>query len=163
VKLRRGFENFSFPRKQNLYQPNAKLIESKDVLIALSGSSQGIMDTQSLSSNWKNLQGKIKQDKSKPLKRKASSEDHDRHWESRVKRHRSEKIPGTKKSLQEQNGDRMDSSTSQEPAPSASLALWAEDNDISSAVLEQAYGFSTRSMSVPGRSKDRVNEGLSKT
>ena len=121
------------------------------------------MDIQALSSNWKNLQDKIKHDKSKPLKRKAPAEDHDRHWESRVKRYKVEKTRILEKSSQKQKLGSVTLPANKEPAPSASLALWAEDNDISAADLAQAYGTPMNSSSTPETYEDRVNEGLSKT
>ena len=50
-----------------------------------------------------------------------------------------------------------------EPAASASLALWAEDNDISAKDLEEAYGGSLRNAATQGGAKaDNINGGLSK-
>ncbi|KAI9679290.1 MAG: 3'-5' exonuclease [Caeruleum heppii] len=48
-------------------------------------------------------------------------------------------------------------------APSASLALWAEDNDIPAADLAEAYGTSIKSTHLPGTGADQINAGLSKT
>ena len=48
-------------------------------------------------------------------------------------------------------------------APSASLALWAEDNDISAQDLAAAYGTSVKSTSLPNTPvlDENINEGLS--
>ena len=48
-------------------------------------------------------------------------------------------------------------------APSASLALWAEDNDIPAADLAQAYGVGLKSTTLPDGTQDaaRINEGRS--
>lgn len=48
-----------------------------------------------------------------------------------------------------------------EPAASASLALWAEDNDISVKDLEEAYGGSLRNAATQGPRADNINGGLS--
>jgi RNA exonuclease 4 len=50
-------------------------------------------------------------------------------------------------------------------APSASLALWAEDNNIPAKDLAEAYGTSLKSTSIPDEksTEDRINEGLSPT
>jgi RNA exonuclease 4 len=47
-------------------------------------------------------------------------------------------------------------------APSASLALWAEDNDISPQDLAEAYGVSLKESSQASPKADRINEGLAK-
>ena len=47
-------------------------------------------------------------------------------------------------------------------APSASLALWAEDNDISARDLAEAYGGTVKETAVQGTEKDKINVGLSK-
>jgi len=47
-------------------------------------------------------------------------------------------------------------------APSASLALWAEDNDISPSDLAAAYGTSLKSTTIPStNAQDIINAGLS--
>lgn len=43
----------------------------------------------------------------------------------------------------------MTSDDTKAPPTSASLALWAEDNDISASDLAQAYGVSTKSTELP--------------
>ena len=49
----------------------------------------------------------------------------------------------------------------QERGSSASLALWAEDNDISAKDLAEAYGAGLQDTSVQGARADKVNAGLS--
>jgi RNA exonuclease 4 len=49
-----------------------------------------------------------------------------------------------------------------DPAPSAALALWAEDNDISAKDLAEAYGVGVKDTNVQGVSADSINGGLSK-
>ncbi len=47
-------------------------------------------------------------------------------------------------------------------APSASLALWAEDNDISAKDLAEAYGGGLKDTTIKGTRPDEINGGLSK-
>jgi RNA exonuclease 4 len=49
----------------------------------------------------------------------------------------------------------------EEPVPSASLAMWAEDNDLSAADLAEAYSVGLQNISIQGASADRINAGLS--
>ncbi|KZF23254.1 ribonuclease H-like protein [Xylona heveae TC161] len=60
---------------------------------------------------------------------------------------------------QQVNGAKNDA----QAKPSASLALWAEDNDISPKALAEAYGGNLTLVAGSGGTKDVVNEGLSKT
>lgn len=56
------------------------------------------------------------------------------------------------------------SSSQAKEAPSATLALWAADNDISAKDLHAAYGTSIKSTSLPDlqkASKEIINQGLS--
>ena len=46
--------------------------------------------------------------------------------------------------------------------PSASLALWAEDNDISAKDLAEAYGGDLKDLTIKGAQADKINGGLSK-
>ena len=56
-------------------------------------------------------------------------------------------------------------SKSKETASSASLAIWAEDNDIPAKDIAEAYGTSIKSISIPHTkyAGDKINEGLSTT
>lgn len=57
------------------------------------------------------------------------------------------------------------SSRKKDDAPSATLALWAADNDISTKDLRAAYGTSSRAVSVPDLHAlhETINQGLSPT
>jgi RNA exonuclease 4 len=123
-----------------------------------------------LSSNWKQLQAKIKQESTKSggQKRKAddgaggrASPQPSKRLKSGSKTPQSEaKTLRTKsrpaKAIQEPN---MGASQSQ-PGRSASLALWAEDNDISPEAISEAYALGTRDNSLLTASAVRPNEGL---
>lgn len=127
------------------------------------------MELKDLSCNWKKLQATFKDGPSKALKRKAGEG-------ALQARHQGPKRPKT--------GDRKDknSPVSKQPKPkeqnmglvsskelpSASLALWAEDNDISAKDLAEAYGTSVKDPSLPftlasATEAGRINEGLSVT
>ena len=133
------------------------------------------MDPTDLSCNWRRLQEKLKAHNLTSLKRKAST-DVLQPQQNGVKRletgdpavHR----PSKRKRLEAQASSEMGtiSSKQSEPAstPIASLALWAEDNDISATDLAEAYGTSRKSPSVPSSNlaeyaSEKVNEGLSCT
>ena len=127
------------------------------------------MELTNLSSNWKKLQEKLKADTSKPPKRKAS-EDVLLPQQNGLKRRKLEHKPRT---LENPNVKRIARlkvmglgwSKAKETEPSASLALWAEDNDISAKDLAAAYGTSLKSTSIPYSTgtEDKINEGLSST
>lgn len=113
-----------------------------------------------LSSNWKNLQAKIQQEPAvKEKKRKAPPAE----WQlnTAAKRKRLEakqpEPPASKSSKTSSRTKPMG-----EEAPSASLALWAEDNDISTKDLAEAYGVGMKDVVATGAKEDRINEGLAK-
>ena len=124
-----------------------------------------VMEPKELSSNWKKLQQTLKADTTRPPKRKAS--------ESILQPQRN----GVKYRKIEKNKTHSQNSTSakekgmgirwssvKEDKPSASLALWAEDHDISAKDLAAAYGTSLKSTSISDRDtafEDRIDEGLS--
>lgn len=123
------------------------------------------MELKDLSSNWKKLQQTLKADTTKPPKRKASES-------VLLPQHNGVKYRKTEKGSvhsQSRNSDRpkrMGSrwSSTKDDKPSASLALWAEDHDISAKDLAAAYGTSLKSTTVPDKNiktEDRINEGLS--
>lgn len=116
------------------------------------------MDLNNLSSNWKRLQKSLKKDTPKPPKRKAN---HDLLQPSRsgVKR----RTPAFQKSSGNGKLKNMALDSSKKSAPSASLALWAEDNDISPQDLAAAYGTSVKNTSLPTTHvlDENTNEGLS--
>ena len=125
------------------------------------------MELNNLSSNWKKLQEKLKQDTSRPPKRKAPQGvlQPQQNGVKYQKTSRTTSQPAPK--LQESSTGlaKMGSgwSSTKKDAPSASLALWAEDNNISAKDLAAAYGNDLKTTNIPqaGKTADRVNEGLS--
>ncbi|MCJ1454300.1 3'-5' exonuclease [Mycoblastus sanguinarius] len=119
------------------------------------------VELKELSSNWKKLQETLKKDTSRPPKRKAS--DNLQRSRNSVKSRKINSEPKTlgNKSQNKIMGARW--STVEENAPSASLALWAEDNNIPAKDLAAAYGTSLKGTSIPTTksSEDKVNQGLS--
>lgn len=133
------------------------------------------MDPTDLSCNWRRLQAKLKAHNLTPLKRKAST-DVLQPQQSSVKRLEASNPavyrPSKRKRRETKDSSKMGmiSSKQSEPAtaPTASLALWAEDNDISATDLAEAYGTSRKSTSIPSfndtdYASEKVNEGLSCT
>ena len=127
------------------------------------------MQLKDLSSNWKKLQETLKKDTSKPPKRKASEEVL-QPQRNGVKRRKAE--PSSPKRRLVTAKDKPStpkmgtpSSKADGKAPSASLALWAEDNDIPAEDIAAAYGISSKSTSIPDTkyAADKINEGLSPT
>ena len=123
------------------------------------------MELKDLSSNWKKLQQTLKADTTKLPKRKASES-------VLLPQHNGVKYRKTEKgSIHSQRGKSEKAkgmgsrwSSTKDDEPSASLALWAEDHDISAKDLAAAYGTSLKSTSMPDRNngtEDRINEGLS--
>lgn len=128
------------------------------------------MELKGLSSNWKKLQATLKQDTSKPPKRKASEDVLQTQRNGVLKRRRVE--PKSQRPAARRG--EIDTRTSgmglvwskpKEATPSASLAIWAEDNDIPAKDLAEAYGTSIKSTSTPDtkHAEDKINEGLSTT
>ncbi|KAI9821690.1 MAG: 3'-5' exonuclease [Pycnora praestabilis] len=144
------------------------------------------MELKNLSSNWKKLQETLQKDNppnpSKVLKRKSSTtstEILDQRHQS-VKRRKAEthtkSVGFTRKSMETRlqgqingKGDGKANGVGSGSGigsgkPSASLALWAEDNDIPAADLAEAYGVSVTNTTFLGANGgDKVNEGLSAT
>ncbi|KAI4122244.1 MAG: hypothetical protein LQ347_006575 [Umbilicaria vellea] len=127
------------------------------------------MELKDLSSNWKKLQATLKKDTTRPPKRKAS-EDFLQPRRNGVKHRKAE--PSPRKRRLETAKDRRStrkmgaaSSRPSEKTPSASLALWAEDNDIPAEDIVAAYGISSKRTSIPDTKDagDKINEGLSAT
>ena len=133
------------------------------------------MELKDLSCNWKKLKATLGAGTSSP-KRKAST-DILKPQQNGVKRLKlataatnSSKKSELRKLREPRSIAKMGTSHSKPPepavAPSASLALWAEDNDISAKDLAEAYGKSLRSTSIPSlpdteHATEKVNEGLS--
>lgn len=130
-----------------------------------------------MSSNWKKLQATLRDDTSKARKRKAN--EHALQPQSNgVRRVRRKLVSSpiaenvgrttTKNQKPKPRGMGLGSSknSAQPTKSSASLALWAEDNDISAKDLAQAYGTSIKSTSLPSLldtalDTAKINEGLS--
>lgn len=119
-----------------------------------------------LSSNWKKLQVSLKQESSNSKSLKRKSEPTERQQNSIQKRKRIEAqragipVPSSRKRASMGTGSSVVEQP-EEPAPSASLALWAEENDISAKDLAEAYGVGLQDTSVQGASADKINAGLS--
>lgn len=130
------------------------------------------MELKDLSCNWKKLKPTLKADISSP-KRKASTDilQPQQNSVKRLKFANSATNRSKKVRLQESRSIAkmgMSHSKPQEPAVahSASLALWAEDNDISAKDMAEAYGKSIKSTSISSlpdteHASEKVNEGLS--
>ncbi|KAL8698341.1 MAG: hypothetical protein Q9224_001896 [Gallowayella concinna] len=125
------------------------------------------MELKDLSSNWKKLQATLESEKPRPLKRKASEDVLQPH-KNGVKRVKatakpSSRGPKTPDDVQDKKMGVM-ASYLKPAAPSASLALWAEDNDIPAKDLAAAYGTSSSTSSLQVfKHEDKINEGLSST
>ncbi|KAL8821454.1 MAG: hypothetical protein Q9223_000503 [Gallowayella weberi] len=124
------------------------------------------MEFKDLSSNWKRLKVTLESEKPPPRRRKAS-EDLQSH-KNGVKRVKATAKSPTRepKPLDDVQNRKMGvfASYLKPVAPSASLALWAEDNDIPAKDLTAAYGTSSGRSSVQvHKHEDKINEGLSST
>lgn len=139
------------------------------------------MMAEALSSNWKKLQAVIKaesattatqQPPSSTTKRKADTAG----TQSQPKRQRvtkqgdkpprkSSQAPGKASARQRPGTGRMGTtqssvvSTGSSSTVQPSLAVWAEDNDISPESLAEAYGLGTKRNAIVTSEKPRVNEG----
>ncbi|KAL9585754.1 MAG: hypothetical protein Q9212_001337 [Teloschistes hypoglaucus] len=122
------------------------------------------MDLKNLSSNWKKLQPTLEKDKSRVPKRKPSEDDVLQPQPNGVKRVKLavKQPPERLKQVRDDHKRDMGIAPSHQKQ-SASLATWAEDNDISAKDLTAAYG-SSSTLSVPAsKYEDKINEGLSPT
>lgn len=121
-----------------------------------------------LSSNWKRLQVQLKQESAASREKKRKAVPTERQLNTIAKRRRLAGNPTTTLLKEPGKKSKMGSWQSAEtkepmdPAPSASLALWAEDNDISAKDLQEAYGGSIRDAATQGAKADNINGGLSK-
>ena len=123
------------------------------------------MELKDLSNNWKKLQDKLKKDQaSKPPKRKATAEicppvRKDLKRQKTRSRPTETVLPAKSQSMGFGTSKPVDT------APSASLALWAEDNDISARDLAAAYGSSLKSTSIPPTkvAAEAINTGLAES
>ncbi|ORY59711.1 RNA exonuclease 4 [Pseudomassariella vexata] len=133
---------------------------------------------QELSSNWKKLQAKIKAESTTAASKPATKRKPDEASESQSKRQ-------TKRPKLQRQTPRQDTAFSKadsrgsksRPKPmgiaqssavsrgssstiAPSLALWADDNDISAESLAEAYGLGVRNNVLLNGEKPRINEGL---
>jgi RNA exonuclease 4 len=122
-----------------------------------------------LSSNWKKLQATLKQESEASSERKRKAVPTERQQNTIAKRRRLEGNPtktavAPSKSFTKKRkmgiGASTESPEPAESAPSASLALWAEDNDISAKDLAEAYGGSLKDTTIQGAKADIINGGL---
>lgn len=115
-----------------------------------------------LSSNWKKLQTTLKQD-SKPSKKKVDLTDRERNSRAKRKRIASELStslkPSGKRVKMEIGRSLPEGPKEPTAAPSATLALWAEDNDISPKDLADAYGLGLKETFT--LESDNINVGMS--
>ncbi|MCJ1477694.1 3'-5' exonuclease [Lambiella insularis] len=123
------------------------------------------MELKDLSSNWKKLQQTLRKDRAPKSAKHHLAEDVQRDRAKRRK-HNSKKEAFAKfqeKAPTKEHSMGLGTSKATSAAPSASLALWAEDNDIPARDLTAAYGSSLKSTSRPPAKdpKDCVNIGLS--
>jgi RNA exonuclease 4 len=117
-----------------------------------------------LSSNWKKLQAQLKQESEASKEKKRKAVPTERQKNGIAKRRRLEEtsaVNGSKK-IKMGNGTNSKSENPVEGGPSASLALWAEDNDISAKDLAEAYGGNLKDTTIKGAAADKINGGLSK-
>ncbi|RDA92187.1 hypothetical protein CP533_5613 [Ophiocordyceps camponoti-saundersi (nom. inval.)] len=126
-----------------------------------------------LSSNWKKLQAKLQAEKASQLSSKRKADDQpSRHRPAKKRKAAIEPAASSrKKDTTKRQTDRerrpdmggVQSLTAEsEPGDGSapSLALWAQDNDISTETLAEAYGLGLKS-DFTGRDDDRINHGLS--
>ncbi|KAL8913828.1 MAG: hypothetical protein Q9171_001432 [Xanthocarpia ochracea] len=123
------------------------------------------MELKDLSSNWKKLQAVLGAEKPQCLKRKASEDvlQPQKIGVKKIKAPAKSSIRGPRK-LDNVQDEKMGvvASYLNPAAPSASLALWAEDNDIPAKDLAAAYRTSSSQSSLQiFKHDDKINEGLS--
>ena len=132
-----------------------------------------------LSSNWKKLHATLKQESKASADRKRKAIPTERQQNTIAKRRRLEGNPvklktesprsaATKKrkimgiGASSESVEAVPGGVKEEgEAPSASLALWAEDNDISAKDLVEAYGGGLKDTTIRGAQVDIINGGLS--
>ncbi|KAL9633645.1 MAG: hypothetical protein Q9164_004580 [Protoblastenia rupestris] len=128
-------------------------------------------DLQNLSCNWKKLRETLKSNEaSNPPKRKASGgillPQH--HNEKRRKTEPGKSSTPSQRIMGNQKTPSMGTNglRNTKEMPSASLAQWAEDNDIPARDLAAAYGTSLKTTTTTPETEhteDKINEGLSST
>lgn len=113
-----------------------------------------------LSLNWKSLQSKLKQDTTNEKKLKAPPTQRQLNTTAKRRRQEAKQLlgaptlsgPATKRNRMSINSQ----------APTTSLALWAEDNEISAKDLAAAYGDGVKNGIMNGAEEDKINEGVAK-
>ena len=125
------------------------------------------IDVQDLSSNWKKLQQNLKV-ADNPRKRKAADGSLQLHiYGAKRQKPQVKQQPSSNPSKGSISQAKKVGNKSSRPqagsAPSASLALWAADNNISTKDLAAAYGTSLHSTSIPPTQlkEESINSGLS--
>ena len=121
-----------------------------------------------LSSNWKKLQAKLKEESaSKPsLKRKSETPaTNPLPKKSKIQKSltKTQKSPKAAQTVAKKPMGGVHSSKIEETVPgtSTSLALWAEDHDVSAEALAEAYNLGAKDSSMMlASAKDKVNHGL---
>ncbi|KFY17572.1 hypothetical protein V492_00553 [Pseudogymnoascus sp. VKM F-4246] len=113
-----------------------------------------------LSLNWKSLQAKLKQDTTSEKKLKAPPTQRQLNTTAKRRRQEAKQLLGAP-SLSRPATKRNRMSINGQP-PTASLALWAEDNEISAKDLAAAYGDGVKNGIMIGAEEDKINEGLAK-
>jgi RNA exonuclease 4 len=118
-----------------------------------------------LSSNWKRLQATLQQETKVKEEKKRKEPPSERQINSAAKKRR---LEGNKPSVKQEIKrtkmtveSRKENEAKEDSAPSAALALWAEDNDISAKDLAEAYGGSLKDTTVQGSKADNINGGVS--
>lgn len=122
-----------------------------------------------LSSNWRKLQATLNQEATASSEKKRKAVPTERQQNTLAKRRRLDGTPvkaavlPPKRFAKKRKMGIGASSESPEPAasaPSASLALWAEDNDISAKDLAEAYGGNLKDTTIQGTKADVINGGV---
>ncbi|KFY28706.1 hypothetical protein V491_00335 [Pseudogymnoascus sp. VKM F-3775] len=111
-----------------------------------------------LSLNWKSLQAKLKQDTNEK-KPKAPRTERQLNTSAKRRRQEAKQLLGAP-SLSRPTTKRNRMSVTVQQPPTASLALWAEDNEISAKDLAAAYGDGVKNGIMAGAEEDKINEGL---
>jgi RNA exonuclease 4 len=124
-----------------------------------------------LSSNWKKLQATLKQESKASSERKRKAIPTERQQNTIAKRRRLEgkvesallgSVAKKRRMGIGASSEQAEAPEKTEQAPSASLALWAEDNDISAGDLAAAYEGGLKDTTIRGAKVDNINGGLSK-
>ncbi|KAH7327848.1 ribonuclease H-like domain-containing protein [Stachybotrys elegans] len=119
-----------------------------------------------LSSNWKKLQAKLQADSPKTQSKKRKTDNPTQNPPKKIKRSQAS-TTAVVSSAAAVSDKKMGGVQSTEAgakfidSPSPSLALWADDHDISAEVLAEAYDLGAKNNSMLSAArKDRINHGL---